>query len=421
MRLIPCVLLACGLPLIAHAADERAGAVLRANQVAMGSMPETGSATYRYDYSGDGLTGEQTDTVDLATGAYVEQQDYGCPAHRRWIRYANPWTRDVSGANTPEQGGDRMRVAVSAAYLNANLWWRRDRGGAQIEYISRETLAGTPADHLLVLPRGGARFDAWFDARTHLLLQIAEPNMFFHTRTVFSDYRGDAGAMLAHAILEDNGTGNAGYEHLTLRECELRAAALAGYLCTSPNPSYGRHPRGRSDEHLGTVSPPQQSHLCARAREWQRPLHLHSGYGWPYAPVAKGDRTDRAPRDGQRSGIRRRGEAVIDRLRPREHDFDRRRRTARSGCLCHGRSTALTSKAFRSMAWWDSSSSAGSSCRSTTGARCSRSHSLDMPHSATPASRCRSSSTLISPSFADASMRCRQRSTSIPAHGRSST
>ncbi|HEY6517084.1 MAG TPA: aspartyl protease family protein [Steroidobacteraceae bacterium] len=183
----------------------------------MGSMPKTGSATYRYDYSGDGLTGEQTDTVDLATGAYLEHQDTGVLHTADGFDTRTPWTRDVSGANTPEQGGDRMSVAVSAAYLNANLWWRRDRGGAQIEYISRETLAGTPADHLLVLPRGGARFDAWFDARTHLLLQIAEPNMFFHTRTVFSDYRGDAGAMLAHAILEDNGTGTAGYEHLTLR------------------------------------------------------------------------------------------------------------------------------------------------------------------------------------------------------------
>lgn len=217
MRLISCVLLACGLPLIVHAANERAGAVLRANQLAVGSMPKTGSAMYRYDYSGDGLTGVETDTVDLATGAYLEHQDTGVLHTADGFDARTPWTRDLSGANTPEQGGDRMRVAVSAAYLNANLWWRGDRGGARIEYIGRETLDGTAADHLLVRPSGGARLDAWFDTRTHLLVQVAEPNLFFHTRTVFSDYRSVAGAMLAHAILEDNGVGKAGYEHLTLR------------------------------------------------------------------------------------------------------------------------------------------------------------------------------------------------------------
>jgi hypothetical protein len=217
MRLTPCILLACSLPLFAHAADQRVGAVLRANQLAVGSMPKAGCAVYRYDYSGDGLTGKQTDTVDLTTGAYVEQQDLGILHSADGFDARDPWTRDLSGANTPEQGGDRIRVAISAAYLDANLWWRGDRAGAQIEYIGRETLDGTPADHLLVRPSGGARLDAWFDARTHLLLQVAEPNLFFHTRTVFSDYRSVAGAMLAHAILEDNGTGKPGYEHLTLR------------------------------------------------------------------------------------------------------------------------------------------------------------------------------------------------------------
>lgn len=238
MRLISCVLLACGLPLIAHAADDRAGAVLRANQLAVGSLPATGSAVYRYAYSGDGLTGTQTDTVDLSTGAYVEQQDVSILHTADGFDTRIPWTRDQSGASTAQQGGDRLRVAVSAAYLNANLWWRDDRGGAQIEYIGRETLDGAPADHLLVQPLGGARLDAWFDAHTHLLLQMAELNLFLHTRTVFSDYRRDAGPMIAHAILEDDGVGKAGYEHLTLRSVSFRAASpLTAYALPHTPPT----------------------------------------------------------------------------------------------------------------------------------------------------------------------------------------
>lgn len=217
MRLIPCVLLACSLPPLAWAADQRVEAVLHANQAAVGAVPQAGSALYRYGYSGDGLTGESTKAVDLATGAYVEHLDTGFLHTAEGFDARTPWTRDVSGANTPEQGGDQARLAVSAAYRNANLWWRKDLAGARIEYVGRQTLAGAPADHLLVQPRGGVSFDAWFDARTHLLLQIAEPQMFFQTRTVFSDYRRDAGVMLAHSVLEDPGTGQAGYEHLTLR------------------------------------------------------------------------------------------------------------------------------------------------------------------------------------------------------------
>ena len=230
MRLIPWILLACSFPALAQAADQRVKAVLHANQAAVGSMPEAGAAVYRYGYSGDGLTGESTKTVDLGTGAYVERLDTGFLHTAEGFDTRTPWTRDISGANTPEQGGDPARVAVSAAYRNANLWWRQDLAGARIEYVGRDTLAGALAEHLLVQPRGGVRFDAWFDARTHLLLQIAEPQMFFHTREVFSDYRRESGVMLAHAVLEDPGTGEAGYEHLTLRTVSFGPARpLAAY------------------------------------------------------------------------------------------------------------------------------------------------------------------------------------------------
>jgi PDZ domain/Aspartyl protease len=239
MRLILCILLACSLPAVAHAADERVDGVLRANRVAMGSVPQTGSAIYSYGYSGDGLTGESTKTVDLATGAYVEHLTTGFLHTAEGFDTRMPWTRDISGANTPEQGGDQARLAVSAAYRNANLWWRKDLGGARIEYVARETLAGTPADHLLIYPRSGVRFDAWFDARTHLLLLIAEPQMFFHTRTVYSDYRRDGGVMLAHSVLEDPGTGNAGYEHLTLRTVSFGPARPLDTYARPPTPPTG--------------------------------------------------------------------------------------------------------------------------------------------------------------------------------------
>src|SRR6202000_2894825 len=97
--------------------------------------------------------------------------------------------RDVAGANTPQEGGDRIANAVNRAYRFANLWWRPDFGGAEIRFAGRENDGGKPLDHLVVTPRRGERFDAWFDAGNHLLVRIAEDRLFFHCKEAYSDYR----------------------------------------------------------------------------------------------------------------------------------------------------------------------------------------------------------------------------------------
>ena len=157
LRLISCFLLAFGLPAAADAAGSGVAAILHANQLAVGHAPSTGLAVYHYGYSGNGLTGEEMWIEDLATGAYVESVDSGILHTATGFDTRTPWMRDASGADTPEEGGDRVRVAVSAAYRNANLWWRSDRAGARIEDLGRESLSGTPTDHLAVQPRGGVR------------------------------------------------------------------------------------------------------------------------------------------------------------------------------------------------------------------------------------------------------------------------
>lgn len=238
LRLIACILLASGLPVAAAAAGSRVAAILHANQLAVGDVPNAGLATYHYGYSGNGLTGEETWIEDLATGAYVASVDSGILHTADGFDTRTPWMRDASGANTPEEGGDRVRVAVSAAYRNANLWWRSDRAGARIEDLGRESLSGTPTDHLAVQPRDGVRFEAWFDARTHLLLQIAEPEQFLHAREIYSDYRRQGKVMLAHAVLEDAGAGEAGYERLRLRSVSFGPARpLATFACPRTAPA----------------------------------------------------------------------------------------------------------------------------------------------------------------------------------------
>ncbi|HSM96768.1 MAG TPA: aspartyl protease family protein [Rhizomicrobium sp.] len=197
---------------------------MRANQAAVGALPESGAARFEFAFSGEGLTGTASSTQDIATGAYVDTQKAGPISEGAGYDGKTPWMRDLSGANTAQEGGDRIAVAVNQAYRNANLWWRADHSGASIRYVGREDLNGALNDHLVVTPNGGKRFDAWFDSNTHLLTQIAEDRQFFHTREIYSDYRRENGFTVAHKWVEDGGTGKDNYDTLILQKLTIGPA-----------------------------------------------------------------------------------------------------------------------------------------------------------------------------------------------------
>lgn len=217
-----------------------AAAVLAANHAAVGPLPAKGAARFDYALSSSGLEGEAVSLEDLASGAYVDSEVTGPVSDASGFDGRTPWQEDVSRATTNQEGGDRVRTAVSAAYRYANRWWRADRGGAGVAYGGRETVDGRPQDHLVVTPRGGVKFDAWFDAQTHLLTRIAEDQQFFHTRTFYADYRREGAAMVAHKVTQDSGTGEANYSILTLRHLTVGGAkSLSAYARPAAEPTGG--------------------------------------------------------------------------------------------------------------------------------------------------------------------------------------
>ena len=181
--------------------------VLAANHAAVGRPPPTGAALFTYTLTESGLTGPRVERFDLATGAYVETEQAGPIGDATGFDGKLPWQRDFSGADTPQMGGDRIEVAVNAAYRFANLWWRPDHGGAAVRYAGREAAGSRPLDHLVVTPRGGKRFDAWFDADTHLLSKIAQDEQFLHVTETYTDDRAEGGLVLPHRIVRDPGVG----------------------------------------------------------------------------------------------------------------------------------------------------------------------------------------------------------------------
>lgn len=218
---------------------QTAAAVLAAHHRAMGDAPAKGQAEFDYAYEGSGLTGTEQVRIDLATGAFTDVLSSGRIGQATGYDGKIPWQRDLSGANTAQQGGDRIPVAINEAYRNANLWWRADRGGAQIAYVGRETVDGRLLDHLKVTPRGGKPFDAWFDGDTHLLARLAEDRQFFHTKTFFADYRPEGGVMLAHAVTRDPGAGEGALEKLKLSRFAVAAAQPASVYARPTAPPTG--------------------------------------------------------------------------------------------------------------------------------------------------------------------------------------
>ncbi len=213
-------------------AGRTVAAILGANQAAVGRPPSRSAVTLEYRYVGSGLTGTLTDKVDLTTGAYVETIAAGGMTEGSGFDGTTPWQRDISGAYTPQRGGDRIPIALDAAYRRANLWWRSDRGGAAIAYIGRESDAGRSLEHLSVTPKGGKRFDAWFDSDTHLLARVTYDQQFLHVTERYSDYRREGPQVLAHAIESDPGLGEGGISRLTLLQC--------AYVSAAPPSAYSR-------------------------------------------------------------------------------------------------------------------------------------------------------------------------------------
>jgi predicted aspartyl protease len=221
----------------ALAAPTTVESVLAANRAAVGAMPARGTLELDYALQNSGLTGTATHVSDLATGAFVDRNDLSVISGGNGYDGRIPWQTDVSGVSTHQEEGDRIPVAVNEAYRNANLWWKADRGGATILYIGSEILDGRAADHLAVTPRGGKRFEAWFDGQSHLLVRTAEPQQFFKTQTLYGDYRRVAGVMIAHSRTADF---NGDLQKMELTRADFRPARpLAAYSRPTAKPGGG--------------------------------------------------------------------------------------------------------------------------------------------------------------------------------------
>ncbi|HEY8948757.1 MAG TPA: PDZ domain-containing protein [Rhizomicrobium sp.] len=202
--------------------------VLAANKAAMGAAAQP-TTKIEYAYSGQGMTGKVTSLNDLKSGMWVDVAVIGPAGETQGFDGVHAWGKDPSGAVTQQDGGDNRALAVNEGYRRANLWWQPGYGGAAIVFGGEKTDGGNTYDVLTVTPKDGKNFDAWFDAKSHLLSRVVEMQSTQTFTTTLSDYRAENGLQLPHKI--HTGNGDAQYDQ------DMTATSVA-FLPAQPASAY---------------------------------------------------------------------------------------------------------------------------------------------------------------------------------------
>ncbi|HEY2032886.1 MAG TPA: PDZ domain-containing protein [Rhizomicrobium sp.] len=189
------------LAFAAPSADE----VLAANKAATGNWGGKLTMKTEYAYSGQGMTGKVVSLADLQNGDWVDNANIGPASDITGFDGTHAWEKDPSGTVTNQDGGDQRQLAVNESYRRTNMWWRPDHGGATVVFAGEKSDGGNSYDVLTVTPKDGKSFDAWFDAKSHVLARVVEMTGPQTITTTYSDYRIVDGVNLPGRTLINNG------------------------------------------------------------------------------------------------------------------------------------------------------------------------------------------------------------------------
>jgi membrane-associated protease RseP (regulator of RpoE activity) len=183
--------------------------VLNAYRAASGGEAWYGKAVMKTEskLTGQGLAGTDTSIVDLRTGHSVERYTLGPASGAEGFDGKDAWEQGPNGEVNLQKGGDGLQLARNRAYVNANLWWRADFGGAQVKALADQPCGKSTCAVLEITPKGGLPFQAWFDQASHLLDRTVLHVGARTTTVLFSDYRVVDGVRVPFKTVADDGHG----------------------------------------------------------------------------------------------------------------------------------------------------------------------------------------------------------------------
>jgi len=200
-----------------------AGEILDSYKAATGGRAWNHKITLSTEFTttGYGLTGTGHAVNDLEDSRSQSEYTLGPTSGAEGYDGTNRWRKDMSGTVTLQQGGDTRELAVNDAYRISGKWWQPDRGGAQILDDGEKTFGDENCEVLIITPKDGKAFEAWFDAKTHLLVKTVEKQGPQTATTTMSDYRRVDSVMLPYKIVVDMGHGEKYLQTTTVTKVEF--------------------------------------------------------------------------------------------------------------------------------------------------------------------------------------------------------
>jgi predicted aspartyl protease len=122
--------------------------------------------------------------------------------------------QDQAGIVTVPEGGDRPAQTISAQYRQALAYWYPARAAQAKVDFRMQLFRQRVKEALEITPRGGLKFELWFDAQTKLLDRVIEEGATETRTTMYDDYRPYQGLVLPFRIRMSNAAAAFGSERV---------------------------------------------------------------------------------------------------------------------------------------------------------------------------------------------------------------
>ncbi|WP_284343864.1 aspartyl protease family protein [Dyella mobilis] len=204
-----------------------------------------GELEQRFAIEQGGQTGTCTQYQDLHSGRNASYCSLGEVPNAQGYDGANAWFMDEKSMVSLRQSVQANHESATDAYLARNGWFQpASTDPAQMRYVGQQKEAGGIYDVVQVIPKGGMAFDAWIDARSHLLERVVEDTDDGGKQiTWYSDYQPVDGVLIAYT--QRQGNGDAQYDtSMRLQHVSLHATADDAHFAIPSSHVHDAHIEG---------------------------------------------------------------------------------------------------------------------------------------------------------------------------------
>ncbi|QBB69989.1 PDZ domain-containing protein [Pseudolysobacter antarcticus] len=202
---------------VSGTASRDPSAIFAAMKAASGGAAWDGIAEIDYDADTDqgGQHGHTQVSQDLRNGRAAAYYDMEGERSGEGFDGRHSWLIDEKNLVSIRESAQTARQSPTDRYIARNGWFDAVTAqSARFEFVASQREHERDFLILRIAPKGGAAFEVWLDASSHLLDRVVQHGDSGDTTTTYySDYRAESGVLLAHTQRSSNG--EAQYDSVT--------------------------------------------------------------------------------------------------------------------------------------------------------------------------------------------------------------